>query len=42
VAYVFGTHRLEDGTLLEGTVTANPRAGTDLWRGEEEAAEVLE
>jgi len=33
--------RLTDGTLLDSVVMANPRVGTDLWRGEAEAAEVL-
>jgi hypothetical protein len=34
--------RLTDGTVFESVVTANPRVGTDLWRGEAEAAEVLQ
>lgn len=33
--------RLEDGTYLQGAVVASPRAGSDLWRGEAEAAEVI-
>jgi hypothetical protein len=32
---------LEDGSVLEGAVAANPRAGSDVWRGEEEAADVV-
>ncbi len=32
---------LTDGTVLEGAVMANPRMGSDLWRGEAEAAEAL-
>ncbi|KXK59271.1 hypothetical protein AWW66_25260 [Micromonospora rosaria] len=32
---------LVDGFVLEGTVTANPRKGGDVWRGEEEAVEVV-
>ncbi|ACZ83731.1 hypothetical protein Sros_0708 [Streptosporangium roseum DSM 43021] len=32
---------LDDGTVLEGAVTASPRMGSDLWRGEAEAAEVM-
>ena len=32
---------LEDGSVLEGAVAANPRKGTDAWRGEEQAAEVV-
>jgi len=32
---------LEDGTVLEGAVAASARAGSDLWRGEAEAAEVV-
>jgi hypothetical protein len=33
--------QLTDGTVLEGAVIANPRMGTDLWRGEAMAAEAL-
>lgn len=36
------TPRLQDGTVLEGAVTANPRVGSDLWRGEAEAAETVQ
>ena len=36
-----GPPPLTDGTVLEGAVMANPRVGTDLWRGEAMAAEVL-
>jgi hypothetical protein len=32
---------LQDGTFLEGAVAASPRVGTDVWRGEDEAAEVV-
>jgi hypothetical protein len=32
---------LTDGTVFEGAVMANPRMGSDLWRGEAEAAEAL-
>jgi hypothetical protein len=32
---------LTDGTVFENAVTANPRMGADLWRGEAEAAEAL-
>jgi hypothetical protein len=32
---------MEDGTVLEGAVAASPRMGSDLWRGETEAAEVV-
>ena len=32
---------LTDGSVFEGAVVANPRVGTDLWRGEAEAAEAL-
>ncbi len=32
---------LTDGTFLDGAIMANPRMGSDLWRGEEEAAEAL-
>lgn len=32
---------LEDGTTLDGAVAASPRVGSDLWRGEAEAAEVV-
>src|SRR5262249_2955005 len=33
--------RLTDGTLLEGAVIANPKMGTELWRGEAMAAEAM-
>jgi hypothetical protein len=36
-----GPPRLQDGTVLEGAVMANPRMGSDVWRGEAEAADVL-
>ena len=37
------THpRLTDGTVFDSVVNANPRMGTDLWRGEDEAAEFLQ
>lgn len=32
---------LIDGSVLPGAVTANPRMGSDLWRGEEDAAKAL-
>ncbi|BCJ67977.1 sigma-70 family RNA polymerase sigma factor [Polymorphospora rubra] len=32
---------LQDGSVLEGTVAANPRMGGDVWRGEEEATDVV-
>jgi hypothetical protein len=32
---------LEDGTFLDGVMMANPRVGSDLWRGEEEAASTV-
>jgi hypothetical protein len=32
---------LTDGTVFEDAVMTNPRMGSDLWRGETEAAEVL-
>ncbi len=35
------TPRLVDGSVLDGAVTANPRIGSDLWRGEAEAAETV-
>lgn len=34
--------RLQDGSVLAGAVTANPRKGGDIWRGEQDAAEVLD
>ena len=34
--------RLTDGTVFDNVVTANPRMGADLWRGEAEAAEFLQ
>lgn len=39
---VEGPVPLEDGSYLEGVTMANPRIGTDLWRGEEDAAEIVE
>lgn len=33
-----GPVKLEDGTVFEGVVRANPRTGGDVWAGEEEAA----
>ena len=33
---------LTDGTVFDSVVNANPRMGTDLWRGEDEAAEFLQ
>lgn len=38
---VEGPPPLIDDTVLEGAVTANPRMGGDLWRGEDEAAETV-
>jgi hypothetical protein len=35
---VTGPVRLEDGTVFEGAVRANPRKGGDVWTGEEEAS----
>lgn len=32
---------LNDGTVLEGAMLGNPRMGSDLWTGEQEAAEVV-
>ena len=32
---------MTDGSVLKGAVTANPRVGSDLWAGEEEAAQVV-
>jgi len=32
---------LTDGTVLKSAVVANPRMGSDLWRGEADAAEAL-
>jgi hypothetical protein len=32
---------LEDGSCMEGTLVANPRMGSDIWRGEEEAAQTV-
>lgn len=34
--------RLEDGSTLAGAVMANPRVGGDVWRGEQEAAELVD
>lgn len=36
-----GPVRLTDGSLLPGATAGSPRTGGDLWRGEDEAAEVL-
>ncbi len=36
-----GPVTLEDGSVLDGAVTANPRTGGDIWRGEDEAAEMI-
>jgi hypothetical protein len=36
-----GPVRLTDGSVLPATVRANPRMGSDLWRGEADAAGVL-
>ncbi|MGP4027288.1 sigma-70 family RNA polymerase sigma factor [Actinomadura sp. 3N407] len=33
---------LEDGRFLDGAISGSPRVGSDLWRGEAEAAEVVE
>jgi hypothetical protein len=33
---------LTDGRVFDSVVNANPRMGTDLWRGEDEAAEFLQ
>lgn len=33
--------RFTDGSVLEGAVVANPRIGSDVWRGEVEAAETV-
>jgi len=32
---------LEDGSVLQGAVMANPRAGSDVWQGEQETAEIV-
>ena len=32
---------LQDGSVLDGAVAAHPRRGGDIWRGEEEAAEMV-
>jgi DNA-directed RNA polymerase specialized sigma24 family protein len=32
---------LDDGSVLHGTTTANPRVGGDLWTGENDAAEFV-
>ncbi|MEU7949820.1 sigma-70 family RNA polymerase sigma factor [Micromonospora chalcea] len=34
--------QLEDGSTLSGAVIANPRVGGDVWRGEQEAAELVD
>jgi hypothetical protein len=34
--------RLVDGTVLDGASVANPRVGSDIWRGEDEARAALE
>lgn len=36
-----GPVTLEDGSVLEGAVTANPRMGGPIWLGEKEASEAL-
>lgn len=41
MAVPLGPLRLEDGSLLDGAVMARPRKGGDVWRGEEEAADVV-
>ena len=33
--------RLVDGTMLDGATVANPRVGSDVWRGEQEALSAL-
>lgn len=38
---VRGPVALEDGSILEGAVTGNPRMGGSVWTGEEEAADVV-
>jgi len=38
---VLGPVTLEDGSILEGAVTGNPRKGGAVWTGEEEAAAVV-
>ncbi len=38
---VTGPVLLQDGSVLDGAVAANPRTGGDIWRGEEEAAEMI-
>jgi hypothetical protein len=35
------TVTLDDGSVLHGTTTANPRVGGDLWTGENDAAEFV-
>jgi hypothetical protein len=39
---VAGSVRLEDGTVFEGAVRANPRMGGDVWAGEEEASRMVD
>jgi hypothetical protein len=36
-----GPPPMEDGSVLVGALAADPRVGSDVWRGEEEAAEVV-
>jgi hypothetical protein len=36
-----GSVPLDDGTFLDGAVLVSPRGGTELWRGEVDAAEVV-
>lgn len=38
---VEGSARLEDSTELPGAIIGNPRMGSDIWRGEAEAAETV-
>jgi hypothetical protein len=33
---------LDDGSFFEGATTANPRVGSDIWAGEQQAAEFVE
>jgi hypothetical protein len=39
---VEGLVTLQDGSTLVGAVRANPRMGSDLWRGEYEAGEIVD
>lgn len=38
---VEGPAPLIDGTFLDGALLTNPRMGSDLWRGEDQAAEIV-